>query len=155
MLRDFGGISRWAPNVDHSCLTTEQTEAVGTERRVQVGRNALLERVVEWEPGQSLGYTIAGLPPVLRSVVNTWSLTEDSGSTTVRLTTRIDAGPRPPQRAAARVFGVVMARVSRQMLAGLNAHMAHVADTSHKADTHGAQSNKAHTHKALTDQVSA
>ncbi len=128
MLRDFGGISRWAPNVDHSCLTTEQTEAVGTERRVQLGRNALLERVVEWEPGQRLGYTIVGLPPVLRSVVNTWTLTEDSASTTVTLTTHLDAGPRPPQRAAARVFGAVMARASRQMLAGLEKHMAQIGE---------------------------
>ena len=56
-LADFGAISAWAPNVDHSCLTTEQDQGVGSVRRVQVGRNALLERVVEWNEGQSLAYS--------------------------------------------------------------------------------------------------
>ncbi|NIR40417.1 MAG: SRPBCC family protein [Actinobacteria bacterium] len=122
-LADFGGISRWAPNVDHSCLTTGQHEGVGSVRRVQVGRNALLERVVEWEPGLHLGYRIEGLPPVVRSAVNTWRITGSGEATTVTLTSRIDAGPRPPQQVVARVFGRVLARSSRQMLAGLKAHV--------------------------------
>lgn len=122
-LADFGGISRWAPNVDHSCLTTEERAGVGTVRRVQVGRNALLERVVEWEPGQTLAYAIEGLPPVVRSVTNTWRLDGSGGSTTVTLTSRIDAGPRPPQKVAARVFGRVLAKASREMLTGLKAHL--------------------------------
>ena len=119
VLADFGGISRWAPNVDHSCLTTEQDEGEGAVRRVQVGRNALLERVVAWEPGRRLAYTIGGLPPFVRSVTNTWELAASGASTTVTLTSRIDAGPRPPQQLIARVLGRVLARTSRQMLAGL------------------------------------
>ena len=118
-LADFGGIGRWAPNVDHSCLTTERCEGVGTTRRVQVGRNALLERVVEWEPGHRLAYAIEGMPPVVRSVTNTWNLDGSDGSTTVTLTTRIETGPRPPQQAVARVLGRVMAKASREMLTGL------------------------------------
>ena len=98
VLADFGGISRWAPNVDHSCLTTEQPEGVGTVRRVQVGRNALLERVVEWEPGRRLAYEIEGLPAVVRSVTNTWELEGSGGATTVTLTSQIDTGPRPPHQ---------------------------------------------------------
>ena len=119
----FGGISRWAPNVDHSCLTTNQTEGVGCVRRVQVGRNALLERVVDWQEGERLSYAIDGLPPVVRSAVNTWALESDGDSTTVTLTTEVDAGPRPPQQLVARVLGKVMAKASREMLAGLKAHV--------------------------------
>ena len=122
-LAAFGGISRWAPNVDHSCLTTSQREGAGTVRRVQVGRNALLERVVEWEPRERLAYAIEGLPPVVGSVGNTWSLEADSGATRVTLRTRVDTGPRPLQQLVARAIGRVMGKASVQMLAGLKAHL--------------------------------
>ena len=123
VLSDFGAIASWASNVDHSCLTTARREGVGAVRRVQVGRNALLEEVVEWEPGERLAYSIEGLPSVVRSVVNTWTLVADGDSTTVTLTSRIDAGPRPPQQLVARAIGKGLAKASRQMLDGLTAAM--------------------------------
>ena len=122
-LSDFAGISRWAPNVAHSCLTTDQETGVGTVRRVQVGRNALLETVEEWVPGERLSYSIAGLPPVVRSVTNTWELDARGRSTNVTLTTRVDAGPRPPQQLIARVAGRVLARAGQDLLGGLTAHL--------------------------------
>lgn len=123
VLADFGAISRWAPNVDHSCVATEQADGVGAVRRVQVGRNAFLERVVAWEPGHELGYSIEGLPPVVRSVTNTWTLEGSGASTTVTLTSRVDAGPRPPQQLIARIAGKGLAKASREMLAGLTSHL--------------------------------
>lgn len=128
-LADFGGISRWAPNVDHSCLTTSQREGVGAVRRVQVGRNALLERVVEWEPGDRIAYAIEGLPPVVRAAVNTWSLEAsqsregDDDATEVTLRTLVDAGPQPPRQVVARVVARAMGKASVQMLAGLKGHL--------------------------------
>lgn len=126
-LADFGGISRWAPGVDHSCLTAEQREGVGAQRRVQVGRNAFLERVVEWEPGHRLAYLIEGLPPVVRSVTNSWELEGSGHSTTVTLSSRIDTGPRPPQQLVARVVGRALGKASREMLTGLKAHVEEAA----------------------------
>jgi len=122
-LADFGNIARWAPNVDHSCLTTELATGEGAVRRVQVGRNVLLERVVAWEPGRSLAYELHGLPSVVRSVTNTWTLAGDDDATAVTLTSRIDAGPRPPQQLVARVLGRVLGKASREMLTGLTAHV--------------------------------
>lgn len=122
-LAQYDAISRWASNVDHSCLTTEQGEGIGAVRRVQVGRNVLLERVVEWEAGERLSYAIEGFPSVVRSVTNTWQLDATDGATAVTLTTRVDAGPRPPQQLIARALGRVMARTSREMLAGLKNHL--------------------------------
>ena len=122
-LSDFGEISRWAPNVAHSCLTTDRAEGVGTVRRVQVGRNALLERVVVWEPGDRLSYEIEGLPAVVRSVTTTWQLVGSDFSTRVTLTSAVDTGPRPPQKLIARVVGRGLATASRQMLAGLKHHL--------------------------------
>ncbi len=133
-LADFGAISRWAPNVDHSCLITGHSDGIGAVRRIQVGRNTFLEQVVEWVPGHRLGYTLEGLPPVVRSVTNTWSLHESGslresgalrsdGSTTVTLTSRINGGPRPPQQMIARGVGRVLAKASQQLLAGLKSHL--------------------------------
>jgi uncharacterized protein YndB with AHSA1/START domain len=124
VLAHFDDLARWAPNVDHSSLTTAEDEGIGVERRVQVGRNVLLERVTEWEPGRRLSYTIDGLPPVIRSAANTWTLAEDHGATAVAVTSRIDAGPRPPQQLVARAVGRMMGRASERMLDGLNNHLA-------------------------------
>jgi len=127
-LSDFGGLAIWAPNVDHSSLTTTTSQGVDMVRRVQVGRNALLERVIEWEPEARMSYRIEGLPPVLRLVTNTWDLAAiylaaSSGGTTVTLTSSVDAGPRPPQQVIARIASRRLAQDSRKMLTGLNDHL--------------------------------
>lgn len=119
VLADFTAISAWAPNVDHSCLMSDQTEGVGLVRRIQTGRMTLLETVEVWEPGRSLSYGITGLPPVVKSVTNTWRLAESGGSTTATLTTLVDAGPRPPQQLIAKVVGRKLGQASDEMLAGL------------------------------------
>lgn len=120
VLADFGAISRWAPNVDHSCLTTITAGGVGSTRRIQTGRNALLETVTDWEPERRLVYTISGLPAVIRSVTNTWQLDPDGDTTDVSLTSTVDAGSRPPQLLVARIVGRVLAKASREMLSGLD-----------------------------------
>lgn len=126
-LADFGAIVVWAPNVDHSCLLTEQTAGNGTARRVQAGRTTLVETVTDWtpptgdEPGV-LTYTLAGLPKVVRSATNSWRLSADGNRTRVELTSTVDAGPRPPKRVIARVVARVLARASDTMIAGLTAH---------------------------------
>lgn len=138
VLADFESIARWAPNVAHSSLTTGRCDGVGAGRRVQVGRNALIEVVITWEPEQTLAYELSGLPPIVRSVVNEWRL-EPAGmhTTTVSLTSRIEAGSRPPQKVAARAFGRVLARSSRTLLDGLRDHVERAAAA---ASRHGAPS---------------
>lgn len=130
VLADFGAISAWAPNVDHSCLMSEQAEGIGMVRRVQVGRSSLVERVVEWTPGLALAYSIEGLPPVIRTVVNTWSLMQMANRTRVSLTSRVNAGPRPPQQLIAGVVARRLARASETMLAELERHLAIAAGAS-------------------------
>ncbi len=130
VLADFGAIARWADNVDHSSLTTEQATGVGAARRVQVGRNALLEEVIVWDEAEVLAYELRGLPPVVRSAVNEWRLEGDGSSTRVTLTTTIDTGPRPPQKVAARVVGRMLGRASRELLDGLRTEMERPADRS-------------------------
>jgi carbon monoxide dehydrogenase subunit G len=129
VLSDFAGISTWAPNVDHSCLLTDQETGPGTARRIQAGKMTLVETVAEWTPPAGdtpgvLSYSLAGLPKVVRSVTNTWRLLPDGSGSTVTLTSAIDAGPRPPQKAIAKIVGRKLAAASDAMIAGLTAHLA-------------------------------
>ncbi len=128
VLAEFGDISRWAANVDHSCLLSDQTEGVGMTRRIQTDRATIVETVEAWEPGSTLSYRIIGLPPVIKSVTNTWRLVADGDQatvslTTVSLTTEIDPGPRPPQQLIAKAVGKRFASASEQMLDGLTRHV--------------------------------
>lgn len=124
VLSDFAGISGWAPNVDHSCLLAEQTHGVGAVRRIQTGRQTVVETVVEWRPEELLSYDISGLPPVIRSVNNTWRLSAAADGTAVTLTSEIDAGSRPPQKGVARLVGRALGSASEQMLDGLTETLA-------------------------------
>ncbi len=119
VLGEFGAISGWAANVDHSCLLTEQAEGVGTVRRIQTGRTTIVERVVTWEPPSILTYSLEGLPPIVRSATNTWVVEAAPTGSRVSLISRVDAGPRPPQRLVAVAIGRRLARVSEVLLAGL------------------------------------
>jgi hypothetical protein len=59
ILADFGSISSWADNVDHSCILNHGSDPVGTTRRVQIGRDALVERIIEFDPTWALAYPSA------------------------------------------------------------------------------------------------
>ena len=123
ILADFGSLSSWAPNIDHSCLLTEQHEGVGTVRRVQVGRATLVETVVDWTPNEVLSYEIAGLPPMLGRVTNRWTLEAERDGTKVTLTTDIDGGGRLLTRPATSVAGRKFGSASDEMIAGLTEHI--------------------------------
>lgn len=126
LLADFGAISTWAGNVDHSCMLGRSAHggAVGASRRIQTGRITLVERILEHDVPQALAYDLEGLPPRLRTVRNRWSLAPDGdGATTVSLTTTVVIGPRPPQKLAERVVSRVLARQSDVMLAGIAARL--------------------------------
>ncbi len=121
ILADFASISHWAPNVDHSCIMTDQSQDVGAVRRIQTGGATVLETVTSWDPSKQLTYTITGLPPVIKQVTNTWRLMPTGSQTRVTLTSDIDAGPRPPQQMVAKMAGRKLGQASDQMLAGLAA----------------------------------
>lgn len=139
-LADFGAIVVWAPNVDHSCLLTEESSDVGTARRIQAGRTTLVETVTEWTPPDGaragvVSYSLVGLPKVVRSVTNSWRLESHGGRTAVTLTSTVDAGPRPPQKLIARIVARKLASASDEMIAGLTAHLtASPVAPDHSAD---------------------
>lgn len=126
LLADFGAISGWAGNVDHSCILWPGADggAIGTSRRIQAGRTVVVERIVEFEPGRALAYDIEGLPQRLKRVRNRWSLEPGDGKgTLVTLTSTVEIGPRPPQQLAERIVCRVLARKSDAMLAGISEHL--------------------------------
>lgn len=126
VLADFGALSSWAAGVDHSCLLEHGSDgiATGTSRRVQVGRDTLVERITEVSPPTTLAYDIEGLPRRLRRVANRWSLAPAAADTTaVTLTTTVDIGVNPVAGVAERALCRFMARQSDRMLAGLAARL--------------------------------
>ena len=123
-LAAFDRIGDWFDGVEHASYLTESTEGVGCARRVQVGRNVLVERVTVWEPGRALAYTLEGLPPVVGGATNHWTLVPEGERTRVTLTTTVDPGVKPPGRLVARLLARRLATASDGMLAGLAAHHA-------------------------------
>jgi uncharacterized protein YndB with AHSA1/START domain len=122
VLADFGAVSSWADFVDHSCLLEHGAdgEAVGSSRRVQLGRSTVVERITEFDPPQTLGYDIEGLPRLVRHLRSGWTLRPiTSGFTEVTLTNTVDIGSNPVQRLAERVFGRVSVKQLDLLLAGL------------------------------------
>ena len=120
VLADFGSISAWADNIDHSCILNHGSEPVGTTRRVQIGRNALVERITEFDPTWALAYDVEGLPKRLRRFNNRWTLrSAQGGNTVVTLTSTVEIGSLPIHRLAERAVCRVQVRQSDVMLAGL------------------------------------
>ena len=120
VLADFGAVSSWADNIDHSCILNHATVSVGTTRRVQIGRNALVERITEFDPTWALAYDVEGLPKRLRRFSNRWTLrAAQGGNTVVTLTSTVEIGSLPIHRLAERMVCRVQVRQSDVMLAGL------------------------------------
>ena len=120
VLADFGSISSWADNLDHSCILNHGSDPVGTTRRVQIGRNALVERITEFDPTWALAYDVEGLPKRVRRFNNRWTLrAAQNGTTVVTLTSTVEIGSGRMQKLAERAVCRVQVRQSDVLLAGL------------------------------------
>jgi len=87
---------------------------------VQVGRAALRETVVRWEPGRALAYDIAGLPAVVTAARNTWTLEPSGSGTSVTVTCDLETrGGAPVARIVARQVG----KANEQLVQSLAAHL--------------------------------
>lgn len=123
VLADFGVLSTWADGVDHSCLLRHSDEPVGTTRRVQAGRDTLVETIVTFDAPRELAYDIAGVPRWF-SVSNTWNLHSQAGRpTTVTLTSAVRMRPNPLRPIAERMFARLMAQRCDELLNSLAKHM--------------------------------
>lgn len=122
VLADFGSLSSWVDNVDHSCILNHgrDDDPIGTTRRVQVGRDTLVERIIQFDPPLALVYAIEGLPARLHRVTNRWELRPAGPqSTVVTVTSTVEIGSRTVQKLAERVACRVLARQSDVLLTGL------------------------------------
>ena len=125
VLADFGAISSWAHNIDHSCLLEHGHDpaAVGTSRRVQMGRNTVVERITESAAPTVLAYDIEGLPRQLGRVSNRWTVSSLGRSTGVTVTSTVEIGSNPLAQLAERAVCRMMGKQSGAMLAGLAARV--------------------------------
>ena len=122
MLADFGAVSSWAEFVDHSCLLEHSADgsAIGVSRRVQLGRNTVVERITDFDPPHTLGYDVEGLPSQVRHLHSSWTLRPTApGFTEVTLASAVEIGSNPMQRLAERIFGRITIKQLDLLLAGL------------------------------------
>ena len=119
VLADFGSISSWADNIDHSCVLVQADQPLGTTRRVQIGRNALVETITEFDAPQAIAYDVDGLPKQVRRFTNRWSLRPTDPGTVVTLTSTVEIGSGALRKLAERALCRVQVRQSDIMLAGL------------------------------------
>ncbi len=120
LLADFGSLGSWADDVDHaSILRHGQDGPLGTTRRVQLGRNTFVEQIIEFDPPLIMAYRISGLPKLVRSAVNRWTLNSENGATVVTLTNTIGIDAGPLARAAEWTACRGLAKQSERLLAGL------------------------------------
>lgn len=122
VLADFGAVSSWAEFVDHSCLLESGAGGgpVGASRRIQLGRNTLVERITDFDPPTTLGYDVEGLPRRVRHLRSRWTLRPTApGFTEVTLASTVEIGNNPVQRLAERVFGRITVKQLDLLLAGL------------------------------------
>lgn len=121
-LARFEDVARWGRGVSQSSLLTEAPSGIGAVRRVQVGRAALRETITAWTPLQELGYTIEGLPAIVRSAANTWTLAASGTGTSTRVTLSGEIETK-----AGRLLDKVVARkiasANAELLAGLEHHL--------------------------------
>jgi len=119
----FADISRWARAVNQSSMLTAGPPGPGACRRVQVGRMAVRETVEIWDPGHRMAYRIEGLPAIVVSAVNTWTLTAlDQGGTEITLTGEITTKVPP----AARLVAGRVGKTNDELVADLVAHVEHL-----------------------------
>ena len=125
VLADFGELGSWAGGVDHSCILNHGPDGAlpGTTRRVQIGRNVLVEHVTEADQPVTLAYDIDGLPRRMGRIANRWTLRPAGTGTAVTVTSTVDIGVNPLARGAEWIVCRVMARQSDSMLAGLARHL--------------------------------
>lgn len=105
VLADFGSVSSWIEGADHSCILVRQAQPVGTSRRVQMGRNTLVETITEFDPPRRIAYDVTGLPRLVRRMNTAWTLRDlNDGRTHVTLVATIEIGSDPVRRLAERVM---------------------------------------------------
>jgi len=116
VLADFPSLAQWAPEISHSSSMSAATEGIGMVRRVAVGATVLLERVTEWEPLVSLAYELEGLPPMISSAVNRWTLSAEGADTMVTLTATVEPGPKPPMKVVAAMAARKIGSTNKMLL---------------------------------------
>lgn len=68
-------VQNFVDSVTKSYYSSDQKEGVGAERTCEVqGFGTLVEEIVDWKDGETLTYTVDGMPPFVKHAQSTWRL---------------------------------------------------------------------------------
>jgi len=91
-LAKLDDVQNFVDSVTKSYYSSEQKEGVGAERTCEVkGFGTLVEEIVEWKDGETLTYTVEGMPPMVKHAQSNWRLERKSHiQTTVTVTSSME-----------------------------------------------------------------
>lgn len=124
--------SGWVPQLKSCTILGDpsRVQGVGAVRRIVEEDQVLVERVVKWEEPQVVGIAVEGVPPLVRNVVTTFSVTpvaDEVCTFTVLSSSESGLGP----------IGLVLApfakKAQRHALRRLLVAMKHFAETGRRA----------------------
>lgn len=103
VLAQLEKLASWAPGIDASSIEGNQSEGVGTVRKVTTAQfGEIAQTVTEWKPEQRLTYVTERSGP-FTATHTAYDLKATDGGTEVRATLafNIAAGAMPPEKAEA------------------------------------------------------
>jgi uncharacterized membrane protein len=91
-LAKLDDVENFIDSVTRSEYTTEQKEGVGAARACDVqGFGTLLEEIVDWKDGETLTYTVEGMPRMVKHAQSKWRLDrKNQDQTTITITSSIE-----------------------------------------------------------------
>lgn len=118
VLRDFAGVSKWAPYVFRSRSIGDRATGEGSRRRMRHAWGFRLEEVVvDWSEGRGYSFSVVKVPYPMRDVTEAWSVEHSANSSTVTTTVRYRMGLGPAGKLADHL--IVRWLVRREMREGL------------------------------------
>ncbi len=91
-LAKLDDVQNFVDSVTKSYYSSEQKEGVGAQRTCEVkGFGTLVEEIVEWKDGETLTYTVEGMPSIVKHAQSTWRLERTNHfKTTVSVTSSME-----------------------------------------------------------------
>lgn len=91
-LAKLDNVQNFVDSVTKSYYSSEQKEGVGAERTCEVkGFGTLVEEIIEWKDGETLTYTVEGMPRIVKHAQSTWRLERKNHfQTTVSVTSSME-----------------------------------------------------------------
>ena len=85
-LAAFDQLDKWLPSARRVTIVSDEQKGVGATREIALAATTLLERVVLWDEGHRLAYSVSGGGMAIAWRSHEWTITSGQGGVGVTLT---------------------------------------------------------------------